>query len=77
MSNYKIDCETVMRAAKGRWDEILSHLAPVLQPALEAAPKHVTCPILGERTALDSSRITRSLVVAFAIPVVPLMAFIF
>lgn len=47
MSNYKIDCETVMRAAKGRWDEILSHLAPVLQPALEAAPKHVTCPIHG------------------------------
>ena len=47
MSHYKIDCETVLRAAKGRWDEILSRLAPALQPAIEAAPKHVTCPVHG------------------------------
>lgn len=47
MSNYKIDCETVMREASGRWDEILSHLALALQPALEAAPKHVACPVHG------------------------------
>ncbi|WP_443743367.1 toprim domain-containing protein [Sutterella sp.] len=47
MAQYKIDAEVVMKAASGRWEEILSSLAPDLRPALAAAPKHVACPIHG------------------------------
>lgn len=44
---FKIDAEVVMRVAEGRWDEILRALAPGLHQALDAAPKHVVCPIHG------------------------------
>lgn len=47
MSQYKIDAEVVLRAARGRWDEILACNAPALQEALKAAPNHVACPIHG------------------------------
>lgn len=47
MSQYKIDAEVVLKAASGRWDEVLSSLAPALRPALKAAPNHVACPIHG------------------------------
>lgn len=44
---YKIDAEVVLRAARGRWDEILYNLAPCLRKALEAVPRHVSCPLHG------------------------------
>lgn len=47
MSQYKIDAEIVLKAARGRWDEILNNLAPALRPALQVAPRHVGCPIHG------------------------------
>lgn len=47
MSQYKIDAEVVLRLANGRWDEILSNLAPALRPAIDAAPRHCECPLHG------------------------------
>lgn len=47
MSQYKIDAEVVLRLAAGRWDEILSNLAPALKRAIEVAPRHCECPIHG------------------------------
>lgn len=47
MSQYKIDAEVVLRLACGRWDEILSNLAPSLKQAIDRAPRHCECPIHG------------------------------
>lgn len=42
-----VDAANVKNAAKGRWDHILTALAPQLQPALENHKKHVPCPVHG------------------------------
>ena len=47
MCQYKLDAEVVLKAAAGHWEGILRMLAPSLEKALDAAPKHVACPIHG------------------------------
>lgn len=42
-----IDVDEVRPLAEGRWEQILSALAPQLQPALERAGRHVPCPVHG------------------------------
>ena len=44
---FKLDAELILRMAENHWDEILRSLAPALVQALDAAPKHVPCPIHG------------------------------
>ncbi len=45
MSRY--DAETVRDAARGRWDDVLSRLAPEIQEALERPRRHHPCPVHG------------------------------
>ena len=47
MSKY--DAETVVKAARGRWGDVLCALSPNLVPAVEKHGRHVPCPIHGGR----------------------------
>jgi phage/plasmid primase-like uncharacterized protein len=46
-SSMKIDVHDIKVRAAGRWDHILSALAPQLLPALDHPGRHTTCPIHG------------------------------
>ncbi|GLW61696.1 hypothetical protein Hthe01_20450 [Hydrogenophilus thermoluteolus] len=46
----------VKRMAEGRWEMILSSLAPQLRPAIERAGRHVPCPVHGGK---DGYRVFR------------------
>lgn len=43
----RIDADEVKRAARGRWEQILTALAPQLTPAFERPGRHVPCPVHG------------------------------
>ena len=46
---YKYDAQRVKNDACGRWGQVLSCLAPVLNDAIERRGKHVPCPVHGGR----------------------------
>ncbi len=46
---YKYDAQRVKNDARGRWEQVLSCLAPVLNDAIERRGKHVPCPAHGGR----------------------------
>ena len=43
----RYNAETVRDAARGRWDDVLSRLAPEIQEALERPRRHHPCPVHG------------------------------
>lgn len=47
MPHPHLDIDAVRRSAAGRWDAILTDLAPSLAPALARPGRHVTCPVHG------------------------------
>ena len=44
---HRIDAENVKRSARGRWEHILTAIAPQLVPAFERLGRHVPCPVHG------------------------------
>lgn len=43
----RLEADEVKREARGRWESIISSLAPKLDPALQRVGKHVDCPFHG------------------------------
>lgn len=72
MCQYKLDAEVVLKAAAGHWEGILRMLAPSLEKALDAAPKHVACPIHGGENGFRFLRTMPKTAAASAIPAVHL-----
>ena len=54
----RLDASEVRTGAAGRWGEILRRSCPELSDALDAAPRHVTCPLPGHEDANPSFRIS-------------------
>lgn len=46
---YKYDAQRVKHDARGRWEQVLSGLAPALEDAVDRRGKHVPCPVHGGR----------------------------
>ena len=49
MMKYEYQASRVKDDARGRWQRVLSDLAPALQDAVAKRGKHVPCPVHGGR----------------------------